>query len=563
MPAEFNWSDYEEHAPSSQDFDYAQYEEVPSKGMPITVSPEPQKMDINQIAQSLGMVESSGNYGAIGKPVKGKNAYGKYQVMEQNIPEWSQKYLGRKISKEEFLNNPELQDKIAMGKINELIAQGRSPQDIASIWLSGRPLKGNQAKDLATGVDVPEYVRRFNEFYQHPGSMKYKKEHPYQWQIGEFINKRPDLQSFIKGASKVAEPIGNVSGGALAGLLEGLGNTGASVGNLIPDTINYFANTNIPTFPKANLQGLVPHGELGNIGYQGGKMGGELAGGAKMFGALPGDKASMLQNALKGMFTGAATGEQGLGRGWNAAIGGALSPLSQLGHETIAGNILKSRKAAEEVSSKEYKNLFKAYSEKVSPENDIIMPEGNFDYKNIKKGIPSSERMNIDDYLNNPTLENAHKAQSDLGKEIRDLKRARKANKGNFMKGRLLASLEDARASVKKGINLGLENADRSLSKNYKDVTNRYRENVSPYHVKPIEEYKEIPVFPKKMLKDLSKNRVFEYSKPRKQHAKMLRAREILDEVLNKKTAAVVGLGSLGYHGLFGHNNEYNRSGEE
>lgn len=131
---------------------------------------EPDQLDSQfpeaaRIANALGMIESSGNYNAVGPTVKGKNAYGKYQIMEQNIPSWSKEALGSSISLQQFRSDKSLQDRIALYKIEAYRKQGYSPQDIASMWLSGKPLSGNQRKDLATGVSVPEYVERFNKYY--------------------------------------------------------------------------------------------------------------------------------------------------------------------------------------------------------------------------------------------------------------------------------------------------------------------------------------------------------------------------------------------------------------
>lgn len=119
-----------------------------------------------KVAQAIGAIESGGNYNASGPTVHGQNAMGKYQVMPQNLPSWSKEALGSSISPEEFKKDPELQDRIAVYKMQAYLNQGYSPQDVASMWFSGKPLKGNKRADLATGIAVPEYVQRFNKHYQ-------------------------------------------------------------------------------------------------------------------------------------------------------------------------------------------------------------------------------------------------------------------------------------------------------------------------------------------------------------------------------------------------------------
>jgi len=45
-------------------------------------------------AEAIGQFESGGNYNAIGPATsKGNKAYGKYQVMDFNIPNWSKEVI--------------------------------------------------------------------------------------------------------------------------------------------------------------------------------------------------------------------------------------------------------------------------------------------------------------------------------------------------------------------------------------------------------------------------------------------------------------------------------------
>jgi len=129
------------------------------KSIPVTVN------DVDAVAEAIGTIESSKRYDAIGPTVKsgmyaGDNAYGKYQIMGKNIPSWSKAALGRSITVQEFLKNPALQEKIAKHQMKNLINQYGDGLDVASAWFSGKPFKGNNAKDV-TGTSVPEYINRF------------------------------------------------------------------------------------------------------------------------------------------------------------------------------------------------------------------------------------------------------------------------------------------------------------------------------------------------------------------------------------------------------------------
>ena len=114
---------------------------------------------------AIGQIESSGNYQARGPVVtsglyNGQRALGKYQVMPGNLPQWSKEALGRVVSTQEFLNNPELQDQIASYQFNKIYSKYGNWDDVASMWFSGQPYSGNNSSDV-TGTNVPEYISRY------------------------------------------------------------------------------------------------------------------------------------------------------------------------------------------------------------------------------------------------------------------------------------------------------------------------------------------------------------------------------------------------------------------
>lgn len=119
-----------------------------------------------KISQAIGQFESGGNYKAIGpKTSSGDQAYGKYQIMGNNIPSWSKEALGYSITKEEFLSSPELQDKIAQYKMGKYFDKYGNIEDVASMWFSGKPAaKAGNAKDVI-GTSVPKYISSVRSIY--------------------------------------------------------------------------------------------------------------------------------------------------------------------------------------------------------------------------------------------------------------------------------------------------------------------------------------------------------------------------------------------------------------
>lgn len=92
----------------------------------------------------------------------GKQALGKYQVFETNLPSWSREVLGRELSRDEFLASPEAQEKIARAKLGESLKKHGTAEDAASVWFTGQPLaKAGGAVADYTGTSNNEYQKLF------------------------------------------------------------------------------------------------------------------------------------------------------------------------------------------------------------------------------------------------------------------------------------------------------------------------------------------------------------------------------------------------------------------
>lgn len=88
---------------------------------------------------AISTQESGGNYGAVGPSVQGgHHAYGKYQVMDYNIPSWTRKHYGRSLTASQFLNNPKAQEAVARGMLQGYYNK-YGPRGAASMWYSGQP----------------------------------------------------------------------------------------------------------------------------------------------------------------------------------------------------------------------------------------------------------------------------------------------------------------------------------------------------------------------------------------------------------------------------------------
>tara|TARA_R110001632_G_scaffold220883_1_gene351091 strand:- start:307 stop:1758 length:1452 start_codon:yes stop_codon:yes gene_type:complete len=116
-------------------------------------------------ANAIASIESqgSGGYSAVGPTTqKGNRAYGKYQVMDFNIPTWTEKHLGQRLTPDQFLSSPEAQEAVFKGEFGSYVSKYGNPQDAASAWFTGRPQSEGSNRSDALGTTGSGYVSKFN-----------------------------------------------------------------------------------------------------------------------------------------------------------------------------------------------------------------------------------------------------------------------------------------------------------------------------------------------------------------------------------------------------------------
>jgi len=117
---------------------------------------------VEDILSTLREIESGGDYrkrGASGE-------MGAYQFMPGTWRDYSQEYIrANSLPHARLPMSPEWQDKVAGFKVKQLLDEGRTPQEIASVWNSGSPQWEGKRGVNAQGVayDVPAYVGKFSK----------------------------------------------------------------------------------------------------------------------------------------------------------------------------------------------------------------------------------------------------------------------------------------------------------------------------------------------------------------------------------------------------------------
>lgn len=117
------------------------------------------EITFDNFLNAIDAQESGGNYQA--RSTDG--AMGRWQVMPQNLngkwADWGKEAIGRTISPEEFMANPQLQDQIAKFKLKQYYEE-HGPAGAASMWYSGKPVPSD--KKAANGPSPVGYVNDIN-----------------------------------------------------------------------------------------------------------------------------------------------------------------------------------------------------------------------------------------------------------------------------------------------------------------------------------------------------------------------------------------------------------------
>lgn len=158
------------------------------------------------------------------------------------------------------------------------------------------------------------------------------------------------------------------------------------------------------------------------------------------------------------------------------------SPLfDSVGDSSIYGNIVKPTSKLGIQIDPAISSLIRRPSIREVDGNIVNLPA---DYKNldpeiINKYLPDTRELH-NEFIDNPTVQNAHNLQSQLGFDLRELQKKPikdAADNINFQNWR------KARNNLQQDVHSFLNVKDNTgdLSKMYGDATNYYRENIAPY----------------------------------------------------------------------------------
>jgi hypothetical protein len=132
-------------------------------GAGVDAPPKPpmQLAPTNNYGNAISAIESGGRYDLKGPVTRnGDRAYGKYQVMGNNIGPWSEAAIGRRVTPQEFLANPEIQDKVFQNQFGQYVSK-YGPEGAARAWFAGEGGMNDLGRRDQLGTSVGSYGQRF------------------------------------------------------------------------------------------------------------------------------------------------------------------------------------------------------------------------------------------------------------------------------------------------------------------------------------------------------------------------------------------------------------------
>jgi hypothetical protein len=186
-----------------------QYTSASGTPQPFNGGPSSEGQTNSGESRAVAGIESGGNYEAVGRPTRdGDRAYGKYQVMGKNIPEWTRASLRKEMTPDEFLANPQAQEAVFKNKFGEY-SQKYGPEGAARAWFAGEHGMNNPNAADANGMTVARYGQQFSNAFNGQGDSS--GQNPAVRAISSAL--RNDGAQVAAGAKTPAGPLPQPSGG--------------------------------------------------------------------------------------------------------------------------------------------------------------------------------------------------------------------------------------------------------------------------------------------------------------------------------------------------------------
>jgi hypothetical protein len=197
-----------------------------------------------------------------------------------------------------------------------------------------------------------------------------------------------------------------------------------------------------------------------------------------------------------------------LGAGKLAAKGikSIAEHLPAVTYKGLANEVSTARDVAKQKYDKLYKSLFENAEQKGLTKID--KPDLNLEL--IQKNSLPKYHEALKQFMSKPTIENAHKAQSDLGKLERSMEKSNAINPLTSTQHKTYKAVIEAKDKIKESMFQG----HPELADKYKSITHGYKSDVIPYSTnKALNQFKSGELGEKKLIQRLRNNDAFMLNK--------------------------------------------------
>lgn len=152
--------------------------------------------------------------------------------------------------------------------------------------------------------------------------------------------------------------------------------------------------------------------------------------------------------------------------------------------QSLASDIQNTFQSQKDQGSALYQPVFDAVGDSPIYKTNQAGAYPNLDQDTFNTAIKSQRsisKMN-DNFMANPTFQNAHDFQSQLGYEIRGLQNKDNVTKLDTAESNKLDALQDARTSLLGDMNNFLQKTNPQLADQYSGATSNWEQNVTPYY---------------------------------------------------------------------------------
>ncbi len=306
----------------------------------------------------------------------------------------------------------------------------------------------------------------------------------------------------------LSQSLKDVAKGGGVGLFQGLSDIGANIAQFPSDIYSAVTGREGYHAPKPSFRENYPQSPYGQIAGTIGEYAGPLL--------LPGVGAESLgsralSKALYGAGIGAAESDSRILGGALGALGGVIPGAVNLAKNSsskkIAETLLKDKAAIKKEYTTHYSDLFKQAAEKGI--KNVSKPKINI--KTIEdSGMPKYYKA-LQQFIKNPSLENAHWAQSGLGQLERKLNDVQERTGLTPPQNKAYKEVQNAKQKIQEAMfanhKLG---SQPELAKRYSDISAGYKQNVVPWRsAKGLKDFNKGELKAKDLTSKLNANKKF------------------------------------------------------